>query len=112
FDGHEDHLLVAEILEIVHLEFARTVGLVPRLAGRVGVFDGSAVMHVLASTAARHGGPEIVGHVAGETGAPARLGAGGPHPDAIAFRYQRVTDAWVGIILLPLEFRGDLRRPR
>src|SRR5262249_57143798 len=49
FDGHEDHLLVAEILEIVDLELAGPISLVPRLAGRVGGLDRSAVMHVLAS---------------------------------------------------------------
>jgi hypothetical protein len=96
----------------VDLEFAGAVGLVPRLAGRVGVFDGGAVMHVLASAAARHRRPEIVEHVAVEADALARLEPDRPHPHAIAFRYQRVPDARIGIVLLALEFRSDLRRPR
>ena len=40
FDGHEDHLFVADILQIVHLELARGVSLVAGLPWRVGVFDG------------------------------------------------------------------------
>src|SRR5262249_2889623 len=51
FDGHEDHLLVAEIFEIVDLEFAGPVGLVPRVAGCGGVFGGGAGMDLLASAA-------------------------------------------------------------
>src|ERR1700758_4666864 len=111
-DGHEDHLLVAEILEIVDLELAGAVGLVPRLAGRVGIFDGGAVVHVLASAVARHRGPEIVEHVAVKADPLAGLEADCPHPDPIALRYQRVPDARIRVVLLPLEFRGDLRRPR
>src|SRR5262245_17992141 len=38
-DGHEHHLPVAEVLQVVHLELARPVGLVPRLARLIGVFD-------------------------------------------------------------------------
>src|SRR5690606_4901816 len=46
-DGHEHHFAVAEILKVVHLELAFAVGLVARLAGLVGVFDGAAVVNVL-----------------------------------------------------------------
>src|SRR5262245_62996506 len=53
-DGHEDHLLVTEILEIVDLELAGSAALVPRLARRVGIFDGGAVVHVLAPAAAAY----------------------------------------------------------
>src|SRR5262249_5764792 len=83
--------------------------LVARFPGCVGVFDGGAVVHVLASAAARHRGPEIVEHVAVEADALAGLEADRPHPDAIALRHQRVPDARVGIVLLALEFRRDLR---
>src|SRR5262249_40685925 len=107
-----NHLLVAEIFEVVHLELAGPIGLVPRLAGCVGVFDGGAVVHVLASAAARHRGPEIVEYVAVEADPLPGLEPDRPYPDAITLRHQRVTDAWIGIVLLALEFRGDLRRPR
>ena len=33
FDGHEDHVLVADIFQIVHLELAGGIALVARLAG-------------------------------------------------------------------------------
>src|SRR5262245_11062819 len=111
-DGHEDHLLVAEIFEIVDLELAGSVGLVPRLARRIGVFDGGAVVHVLAPAAAAHRGPEIIEHVAVEADALAGREADDPHPHAIGLRYQGAADARVGIGLLALEFRGDGRRPR
>ena len=52
-DGHEDHLLVAEIFEVVDLVLAGAIGLVAGLAGLVAVFDGGAVMDVLAAAAAR-----------------------------------------------------------
>src|SRR5437762_916762 len=112
FDGHEDHLLVAEILEVMDLELAGAIGLVPGLAGRVGIFDRGAVVHVLAPAAAGHGGPEIVEHVPVEADALAGLEANGPHADAIALRYQRVADTGIGVVLFPLEFCSDLRRPR
>src|SRR5262245_17261968 len=111
-DGHEDHLLVAEIFEIVDLELAGSVGLVPRLARRVGVFDGGAVVHVLAPAAATHRGPEVIEHVAVEADALAGREADDPHPHAIGLRYQGAADARVGIGLLALEFRGDGGRPR
>src|ERR1700691_2462881 len=60
FDGHENHLLVAQVLEVVHLELAKAIGLVAGLAGRVAIFDGGAVMDMLASTAAGDRGPEII----------------------------------------------------
>src|ERR1700739_1126418 len=60
FDGHENHLFVAEILEVVNLELTRAVGLVPCLAGLVGVFDRGAVMDMLTAAAPRHRGPEII----------------------------------------------------
>src|SRR5262249_39065676 len=78
----------------------------------VGVFDRSAVMHVLASSPAGDRGPEIIEHVTVEADALAGLEANGPHPDAVALRHERVADTWVGIVLLTLEFRGDFRRPR
>src|SRR4029077_15154091 len=63
-DGHKNHLAVAEIFQIVNLELVFAVALVPRLAWLIGIFDSCAVMHMLASTAAGHRGPEIVEHVA------------------------------------------------
>ena len=44
FDGHEDHLLVADIRQVVDLEPAGSVGLVPGLARLIAVFDGGAIM--------------------------------------------------------------------
>jgi hypothetical protein len=51
-DGHENHFAVAEIFQIVNLEFVFSVALVPRFAGLVGVFDRSAIMHMLAAAPA------------------------------------------------------------
>src|SRR6185503_18392086 len=63
FDGHENHVLVAEVLEIVHLELTGGIGLVTGLTRLIGVLDGRAVMHVLTAASAVHRGPEIVEHV-------------------------------------------------
>src|SRR5580658_590378 len=52
FDGHEDHLLVAEIFQVVDLILAGAVGFVAGLAGPVGVFDGGAVVDMLAAASA------------------------------------------------------------
>src|SRR6516165_335855 len=109
--GHENHLLVAEVFQIVDLELPGPIGFVASLAGRVGIFDRRAVVHVLAPAAAAHCSPEVVEHVAMETDALARLQADHPDARAIALRQQHAADAWVGRVLLPLEFRGDLRRP-
>jgi len=104
-DGHEDHVLVAQVFQIVDFELARSIGLVPRLTGCIGVLDGRAVMHVLASAAARHRRPEIVEHVTVEADPFTRLEADGPDPDAIGLGYQSVADAGVRIVLLALELR-------
>src|SRR5437764_15265762 len=66
FDGHEHQLVVADVLEIVHLELPSTVRLVPRLARHIGVFHGGAVVHVLATAAAVYARLEIVEDVAVE----------------------------------------------
>src|SRR5262245_50561579 len=103
FDGHEDHVLVADVFQVVDLAFVEPIGLVPGLAGGVGVFDRRAVVHVLAAAPAGDRGPEVVEHVAVEADALARLEADGPDPHAIGFRYQRVADAGVGVLVLALE---------
>src|SRR5580704_7100024 len=48
-DGHEDHLLVAEIFQVMDLVLARTIGLVASFAWLIGVFDSGAVVDVLAA---------------------------------------------------------------
>src|SRR3954453_12066602 len=83
FDGHEDHVLVAQVFQIVDFELTWPVGLVPGLAWGVGIFDRGAVMHVLASAAARHRRPEIIEHVAMEADPFAGLEPDGPDPHAI-----------------------------
>ena len=95
-DGVEDHVLVAEVFEIVDLVFARPVGLVPGLARLVGVFDGGAVHQVLAAAAAVHRGPEIVQHVAVEADPLARLEPDDPDPHLVGFGQQLGADAAVG----------------
>ena len=50
-DGHEDHLAIAQIFQIVNFEFALAVALVPCLAGLVGVFDRRAILHMHAPRA-------------------------------------------------------------
>src|SRR5579883_1472029 len=59
-DRHEHHIAIADVLEVMHLELAGPIGLVPGLAGRIGVFDGRTVHQVLAAPAGRDGGPEVV----------------------------------------------------
>src|SRR6185295_14810804 len=102
----------AEIFQVVHLELTRPIGLVPRLAGLIGVFDRSAVMHVLAAATTRDRGPEIIQNVAMETDALAGRKRDHPYPHTLALRDQRAADARVGVLGLALEFRLDLRRPR
>src|SRR5580692_8638552 len=51
-DRHENQLLVANVLQIVHLVLARAVGLVARFARLVAVFDGGAVHQMLATAPA------------------------------------------------------------
>src|SRR5262249_53467371 len=111
-DGHEDHLLVAEILEVVYLELAGPVGLVARLARLVGVFHRGAVMHVLAAAPAGDRGPEIVEHVAVEADALAGRQPDHPYPHPVALRYQGGAHARIGVFGLALELRLDLGRPR
>ena len=54
FDGHENHFAIAKILQIVNLEFTFSVGFMTRFARLVGVFDRSAIVHVLATATAGH----------------------------------------------------------
>jgi len=55
---------VAEIFQVVDLVLAGFVGLVAGFARLIGVFDGGAVMDVLAAAAPGHRGPEVIEHVA------------------------------------------------
>ena len=73
-DGVEDHVLAAEVLEIVDLVLAKPVGFVARLAGIVAVLDGRAVHQMLPAAAAVHRGPEIVQDMAVEAAHPAGAG--------------------------------------
>ena len=52
--------------EIMNLEFAFSVGFMPRFARLVGVFDRSAVVHMLASATAGYRGPKIIKDMAME----------------------------------------------
>ena len=65
-DGHEHQLAVADVFQIVHLELARPIAFVPRLAGRVSVFHRRPVHEVLPAAPAAHRRPEIIEHVAVE----------------------------------------------
>ena len=80
FDGHEDHLLVAEIFKIMHLELSCGVGFVAGLAGLVGIFDGGTVMDMLATATARYRRPEVIQHMTMEADSLARLQPDLPDP--------------------------------
>src|SRR5215203_4165948 len=82
-DGHEYHLLVPEIFEVMHLELPGAVSLVSGLARLIGIFDGRAIVHMLAPAPARDRGPEIIQHMAMEPDPFARLQADFPNPDPL-----------------------------
>jgi hypothetical protein len=103
----EDHILIADIFEIVNLILAGPIGLVPGLAGLIGVFDRRAVMYMLASTSAVHRGPEIIEHVAVETDPLAGSEPNDPHPHALAFREESRADAAVVVKALAVDFSSD-----
>src|SRR5271166_5845211 len=86
FDGHEDHLLVAEIFQVMDLELARSIGLVPGLARLIGIFDGGAVMDMLTAAAAADRGPEIIEHMAMKADPLAGREADDPDPYPLTFR--------------------------
>ena len=110
-DGAEDQLAVADVLEIVHLGVAGRMGLVPGLAGRIGVLDRAAVVHMGAGAPGGQHRPEIVEHVAVEAQPLARLEPDVPDPYPVALGDQPLTDATVGARPLALELGGDLGRP-
>src|SRR6516165_9485936 len=83
----------------------------PWLALHVVVFDGGAVVHVLAPAAAADGSPKIIEHVAVESDALAGLQTDHPDADAVAFRNELASHARVGTALLALEFGCDLGWP-
>src|SRR2546426_5244780 len=75
----EHQLALADVLEIVHLELALAVGLVPGLTRLVRMLHGRAVLEMLPTASRRGGRPEIIQHVAVEADALARLEADHPH---------------------------------
>src|SRR5262252_11216289 len=88
----------------MHLEFAGPIILVAGFAGRVCVFDGRAVHQVLAATARRDGGPEVVEHVPMEAEPLSGLEPDGPYPDFVRFRDELAAHATVGAA----RFAGEL----
>src|SRR5262245_10558935 len=111
-DGHENHFLVAAVLQVVHLELALAVALVACLTRLVGVFNGGAVVHVLEGATARNRGPEIVEHVAVEANALAGREPDDPYTRPLVLGQQGGTDARVRILALALELGSDVGRPR
>src|SRR6266571_1985037 len=85
-DRGEHQLGIADVLEIVHLELAVAVGLVPGLAGPIGVLDGRAVLQVLPSASRRDRRPEIIKHVAMKSDPFAAFQPDRPHADPVALR--------------------------
>ena len=87
------------------------VGLVPRLAGKIAVFDGGAVHQMLAAAAAVHRGPEIVQHMAVEADPLARRKPDDPDADLVGLRQQLAADAAVVLAAFALELGLELGRP-
>src|SRR4029079_11587564 len=85
-NGHENHLAIAEILQVVHLELALAVALVASLARLISVFDNRSVMDVLAGTPTGDRCPEIVEHMAMEADAFAGGEADDPHTRPLVLR--------------------------
>src|SRR5262249_31823385 len=110
-DGHEHHLFVAEIFQIMHLELPRPIALVPGLARSVGVFDRGAVTQVLAAAPAADRRPEIIEHMAVKSNPLAPFEADHPDANALVLGEEPIADARIGIALLPFELGSDLRRP-
>ena len=105
-------LLVADVLEVVHLVLARPVGLVARLARLVGVFDRACrPCRCWRPRPPDHRGPEIVEHVAVEADALAGLEPDGPYPHAFVLRHQLAADAGVVALRLALELLLQRLRP-
>src|SRR5262249_43345060 len=102
-DRHEHHVAVADILQIMHLEFAGPIRLMAGAAAGVAVFSRPAARHVapppaharrgadnqmLPRGARRDGGPEIVEHVSMEAEPLSGLEADRPYPDLVGLRNQ------------------------
>src|SRR5215468_3163006 len=104
FDRHENHVAVADVLKVMHLEFTGPIGLVTCLAGRIGVFDRGAVHQVLAAAAWRDRGPEIIEHMPVKAEPLSRLEPDGPYPDLVGFRNQLAAYATIGAAA----FAGEL----
>src|SRR6516162_11881011 len=71
-DSHEDHLVIADIFQIVNCEFALAYPAVPYLVGLVGPFDRRAILYMRASAAAGNRDPKVIQHVTMEAKALAR----------------------------------------
>ena len=111
FDGGEQQVALTDIFEIVHLEVAARVGLVPRLASRIAVLYRRAILQVLtAATRCQHR-PEIVEHVPVETQPLAGPQADGPDPHPGALRQQLTADAPVRVVPLLGQFVAKPLRP-
>ncbi len=111
FNGHKDHFAIAEIFQVVHLEFAFAIGLVPGLTRLICIFDGGAIMHVLSGAPAGHGRPEIIQHVSMEADALPGSETDDPYARTLILRQQRGADARIGIRALTIELGGNVRRP-
>src|ERR1700677_4768298 len=111
FDGHEDHLLVADIFQVMDLVLAGPIGLVPGLAGLIGIFNGRAVVDMLTPAHASHVGPEVIEHMSMKAEPLAGGEPDHPDPRALGFRQKHVADAAIRVLSLVLEFSGDRRRP-
>src|SRR5262249_35204200 len=111
-DGHEDHLVIADIFQIVNCEFALAYPAVPCLVGLVGPFDRRAILSMRASAAARNRGPKVIQHVTMEAKALARGKPDDPYAGALILRQQRGANARIRIPTLALELGSDVSRPR
>ena len=71
-DGHEDHLVIADIFQIVNCEITLAYSAVPYLVGLVGPFDRRSILYMHASAAAGNRDPKVIQHVTMEAKAVAR----------------------------------------
>src|SRR5215467_7588576 len=94
-DSHEDHLVIADIFQIVNCEFALAYPAVPYLVGLVGPFDRRAILYMRASAAAGNRDPKVIQHVTMEAKALARGKPDDPYAGALILRQQRGANARV-----------------
>src|SRR5689334_13680669 len=86
FDGHKDHLFVAKVLKVMDLELTRSVSFMAGLARLVRIFDGAAVVDVLATAPAGHRCPKIIEHMAVEADPLTRRQPDDPYAHPVALR--------------------------